>query len=40
MAVIFEPLFIKNKPTTYQSAFEPVAQLKLRLRPFVKSIKG
>ena len=39
MVAIFEPLFTKLKTTTYQSAFEPLAQEKLRLRPFVKYIK-
>ena len=36
MGAIFEPLFTKLKCTTCQ----PVAQPKLRLRPFVKSLKS
>ena len=43
MAAIFEPLFTKLKLNLNYlpvSAFEPVAQEKLRLKPFVKSLKA
>ena len=41
MAAIFEPLLAQLKLTIPPvSAFEPVAQPKLRLRPFVKFIKS
>ena len=41
MAAIFESLFRKLKHHYLSvSAFEPVAQPKPRLRPFVKSIKA